>query len=75
MIRITIILLVAILTGCKDKSPEIKYAYTVWVGSSVVASGYDTNEYTEENGMIIFVDKRSKKQIVPKCNVMHIEAN
>ncbi len=59
--------------------PEVKVVYctpkyTVWLGSSVIAKGIDTDSYKEKKGMIEYQNCKSGiMNIVPKENIYKIE--
>ena len=65
----------ALLIGCGEKQPEKVYKYTIWVGSAIVASGYDTDSYERTEDTVIFYKKNGKRVEVPLCNIMSIDEN
>lgn len=73
---ILIILISFFITSCSGKNTRVHGKYIVWIGGAAVSAGHYTDFYTQKDGMITFIDKRSGKTVsVPVCNVFKIEKN
>lgn len=72
-----LVLVTVIMAGCSKPvpEPEVHYKYTIWVGSSVFASGYDTNSYEITDSGIKFKTTKGKTKIVPKSSLYSIDEN
>ena len=67
------------IAACKPREPKpatVYGVYTIWVGSAAFSSGYQADNYQRDDGLFVFINKRSgKKEIVPECKVLRIETN
>lgn len=51
-------------------------AYTVWIGSTALAGGYETDAYSVQDGMVVFVNKKTGREMaVPAGRVLKINTN
>ena len=72
---LSILIALLCVTGCKEPEPKIHYKYTIWVGSAVVAVGYDTNHYEATDSDIKFKTRNGKTKVVPRSNLYAIDEN
>jgi hypothetical protein len=64
----------AVTVSLVDKPPQVTSKYGIWIGDSVVAIRYRTDSYSNNGGMIAFVNKKTGvEMVVPVCNVNQIE--
>ena len=61
--------------GFFEQEPQIKYKYTIWVGSSILAVGYKTNAYEKADGDIKFKVSSGKTKIVPMSSLLSVDEN
>lgn len=68
-----------IISGCLETKPEIepKHAiFTIWIGNSIIATGYETDSFKIKKGMLLFMHKPSGKAISTSINQIYkIEEN
>lgn len=62
-----------IITGCSVKNEDKHNGkYVVYLGNALYSEGHVTNEYTVENGFILFYKTSGNKMIIPINNVFYI---
>lgn len=77
MVRFILLLTLLMFTvGCGERKPRMTGVYTVMVGSAAIAVGYLTDEFSEQDGWVTFINKRSGVEFsIPKCQIYAIETN
>lgn len=77
MIKAIILLFfISYATGCTESQPVEEGKYTIWIGSSVVAAGYDTDEYKKDGDFLTFTTKRGgEAKIIPMHSLYKIDIN
>lgn len=75
---LAIVLSVLLVGGCGNqgvKKEKIRYKYTIWIGSEIIATGNKTNSFEVGDDFISFLSARGKTITVPKNRLISIVEN